>query len=145
MTRGTDVFVSYAREDKPFVELLVRRLEKEGLRVYWDGNLQIGSHWLREINAHLESAPAIAVIWSKNSIGSAFVQAEALKGHARGVLVPVMVEPNISLPAPFNGSHCAIICWRGGLTNRVGFNYLSTFAVSWTGQTSKAFAYRAIT
>ncbi|GAM96986.1 protein of unknown function DUF323 [alpha proteobacterium U9-1i] len=97
----SEIFLSYAREDRDRVAPIVEALKAEGLPVYWDRQLEYGGNWLQEINAHLDAAPAIVVIWSQYSIASPFVQAEAMKGFDRQVLVPISIEANLRPPAPF--------------------------------------------
>jgi TIR domain/Dynamin family len=98
---STDVFVSYVREDHLRVEPIVSRLAAEGFTVFWDRKLELGGNWLREINAHLDAAPCIIVVWSATSVNSPFVQAEAMKGFRRQVLVPIMIDAEVDPPAPF--------------------------------------------
>jgi hypothetical protein len=39
-----DVFLSYAREDLSAVKTLVGAIEAEGLTVFWDRHIQLGSN-----------------------------------------------------------------------------------------------------
>ena len=98
--QAIDVFLSYAREDLARVEPIVQALKAESFNVYWDRSLEYGANWLNEINAHLAAAPVIVAIWSPHSVKSSFVQAEALKGYERGILVPATLD-DAEPPAPF--------------------------------------------
>lgn len=95
-----DVFLSYAREDAEAAKAFVDRLGASGLRVYWDAKLDRGRNYVQELDAHLDVAACIIVLWSRNSIASPYVQAEAMRGFEREVLVPVMIEP-VRPPTPF--------------------------------------------
>jgi eukaryotic-like serine/threonine-protein kinase len=89
----TDVFVSYARQDRDRIEPLVRALEARGLEVWWDSRIAGGSEFTREIETQLEAAGAVLVVWSRHSIGSLWVADEASAGLERGKLVPISIDP----------------------------------------------------
>lgn len=91
-----DVFLSYAREDEAAAAQLAVQLQNEGLNVYWDRKLQYGGNYVQELDAQLDAAASVVVIWTDHSIASAFVQAEAMRGFNRQVLVPVLasLEPD---------------------------------------------------
>ncbi|MEJ2515915.1 MAG: SUMF1/EgtB/PvdO family nonheme iron enzyme [Gammaproteobacteria bacterium] len=89
----TDVFVSYARQDRDRIAPLVRALEGRGLEVWWDSRITGGAEFTREIEAQIEAAGAVLVVWSRNSIGSLWVADEASAGLERGKLVPISIDP----------------------------------------------------
>lgn len=89
----TDVFVSYARQDRDRIAPLVRALEARGLEVWWDSRIAGGAEFTREIEAQLEAAGAVLVVWSRNSIESLWVADEAGAGLERGKLVPISIDP----------------------------------------------------
>lgn len=102
MSDQIDVFLSYAREDETFAAHLAGQLQSEGLNVYWDRKLQFGGNYVQELDAQLDAAASVVVIWSSHSVGSAFVQAEAIRGFNRQVLVPVLLSQDVRPPTPFN-------------------------------------------
>ena len=76
-----DVFISYAKKDRPYAEELAKFLDELGLTTWWDPNL-VGGHEFRErITDEIDLSKATIVIWSPNSVKSAFVIDEA--DHAR--------------------------------------------------------------
>jgi hypothetical protein len=87
------VFISYAREDRAPVAALRSALEGHGLNVWLDERLMAGSHYDVEIEKALDEADSVIVAWSPASAASQWVKAEAGEGLARGVLVPVVIEP----------------------------------------------------
>jgi len=89
----TDVFVSYARQDRDRIAPLVRALEARGLEVWWDSRIRGGAEYTREIEAQLEAAGAVLVVWSRHSIESIWVADEASAGQERGKLVPISIDP----------------------------------------------------
>jgi hypothetical protein len=64
----TDVFISYAHADKERVTDLVRGLETSRVGVWWDERLPPGTTWDDQIEAALERAQAIVVVWSKHAV-----------------------------------------------------------------------------
>jgi hypothetical protein len=52
----TDIFLSYARQDRRMVAKLAQALENKGWRVSWDVNLIGGDEWRRRIQKFLDEA-----------------------------------------------------------------------------------------
>ena len=46
-----DVFISYAREDRQWVEKLAEQLQAEGFSVWWDWDLLVGKRYRETIDA----------------------------------------------------------------------------------------------
>lgn len=99
-----DVFVSYKREERRRVEELARALRGIGLNVWLDSRLQAGNSFDAEINRQVRSAKCVLVCWSRASVESEWVRAEASIGRERGVLVACFFEPCQPYP-PFNLVH----------------------------------------
>jgi TIR domain len=97
------VFVSYKREDELRVGRISRALESAGLEVWWDRGLPGGESWHANIEAKLEQAGCVVVIWSYASASQdgGFVREEARRGIARNILVPVMIDRLDNLPLGF--------------------------------------------
>lgn len=96
-----DIFLSYASEDRGWAQDVVRCLELRGWRVWWDRQLPAGRKWRKEICRSLEGVRCIVVLWSRHSVESNYVLAEASFGLHRGILVPVRTEPVSKIPIPF--------------------------------------------
>ncbi|MEQ1781396.1 MAG: toll/interleukin-1 receptor domain-containing protein [Hyphomonadaceae bacterium] len=108
-----DVFISYRKADRAKAEALAKALKVENLDVWWDTALETGQTFDEKIQAALEQAKAVIVIWSKESVKSDWVRAESSIGRERGILVPIMVQP-VNIPVPFNLIHTAdLIGWSG--------------------------------
>ncbi len=99
-----DVFVSYARLDYARVAPLVAALEAEGWSVWWDPEISPGEEFDTLISDALESARAVVVVWTPNSVGSRWVRGEARDAADRGVLVPVRFD-QAKLPIDFRAVH----------------------------------------
>jgi hypothetical protein len=109
----SDLFLSYAREDRETAERLARALEGEGWSVWWDRELVAGERFSRVIEEELRSARAVVVVWSRASAASPWVEAEATVGFERGVLVPVRLE-TCEPPLPFRTLETEDFqAWRG--------------------------------
>jgi hypothetical protein len=87
------IFLSYARSDAAKAERLAHLLAEQGHSVWWDRNLHAGSRFTAEIDEALRKADTIVVLWSEQSIGSAWVQDEAAVGRDNSRLLPVLLEP----------------------------------------------------
>ena len=88
----SDIFISYASEDRPRAEMLAQTLEGRGWSTFWDRTIPSGKTWRETIVTELNGARCVIVLWSKASIKSGWVQEEADDANRRGVLVPVLIE-----------------------------------------------------
>ena len=87
-----DVFVSYSRSDKARVAPLVAALEAKGWSVWWDPAIDAGQQFDDQIDAELQAASAVLVIWTPTSVTSRWVRGEARDAAERGILVPARFE-----------------------------------------------------
>ncbi|MBI1250855.1 MAG: TIR domain-containing protein [Alphaproteobacteria bacterium] len=93
-----DLFISYAREDKPRADLVARGLMEQGLDVFWDSEIPPGQTWADYIEEKLSNCAAVVVLWSANSTKSHWVREEARMGRERGKLIPAALDNS---PPPF--------------------------------------------
>jgi acyl carrier protein len=107
----TDIFISYAREDRSKIEPIVKALEKHGWSVFWDRTIPAGKTWRQVIGDALESARSVIVAWSKTSVDSRWVQEEADRGLERNILIPILID-SVRPPLGFGGIQAAdLISW----------------------------------
>lgn len=112
----SDIFISYAREDRPAAETLAHALEVQGWSVWWDRNIPIGGNPDEVIQAALTAARCVIVLWSSVSAESRWVRNEAEEGAARDVLFPVLIEKDVRIPLAFRGIQAAdLVGWDGGV------------------------------
>jgi TPR repeat protein len=102
----SDIFLSYAREDQPWAEMLAQTLEGRGWSTFWDRTIPIGKTWRETIGSELDGARCVIVLWSKTSIESGWVQEEADDAKRRGVLVPILID-NVQPPIGFRSIQAA--------------------------------------
>ena len=95
-----DVFISYAREDRLRVQLLASALEREGLSVWCDPEIQPGTAFDEVIDAELAAAKVVLGVWSEQSVTSRWVREEVNDGLESGRLVPVRID-DVALPRGF--------------------------------------------
>jgi adenylate cyclase len=87
-----DIFVSYARSDRARVAPLVAAIEAKGWSVWWDPEIAAGQQFDDQIDAELQAASAVLVVWTPTSVVSRWVRGEARDAAERGILVPVRFE-----------------------------------------------------
>lgn len=93
----SSIFLSYDRDDEPRARPLAALLERSGHSVWWDRNIKGGGEFGAEIEAALECAEKVVVLWSKQAVKSAWVRDEAAAGRDTGRLVPTTID---GTPAP---------------------------------------------
>lgn len=101
----SDIFISYSRKDLPKVRLLADALNNKGWTIWWDPKIRSGEAFDRVIETALAAAKCVIVVWSKNSVKSDWVRAEASDGLERKILVSVAIEQNVKLPLRFSQIH----------------------------------------
>jgi hypothetical protein len=88
----SDIFISYAREDRGRAKQLAEALKAQGWSVFWDRTIPPGKTWREVIAKALHEARCVVVAWSEASIASGWVHEEAEEGHERKILVPIFFE-----------------------------------------------------
>ena len=99
-----DVFISYARSDKERVAPLVAAIEAKGWSVWWDPEIAAGQQFDDQIEAEINAARAVLVVWTPTSVASRWVRGEAREAADRGILVPVRFE-DARLPMDVRALH----------------------------------------
>jgi hypothetical protein len=106
----TDVFISYAREQRSLAEHLAEGLKAHRYDVWWDARLSAGQLFDDKIREQIDAAKALAVIWSSEAAASPYVLMEVGIAFAWSKkLIPVRVPyfPDSQIPEPFK-KHQAI-------------------------------------
>jgi hypothetical protein len=86
------VFVSYAREDRPFVSRLVREMRARDIPVWDDSHIEHGQAWYRTIEHQLDESDAVVLVMTGASRDSDWVTNELLRAQRKGIPVrPLLV------------------------------------------------------
>ena len=109
----TDIFLSYARQDRTTARTFAESLINEGFSVWWDASLHSGETFDEVIERNLRDAKAVVVLWSPRSVASRWVRAEATLADRRNKLVPAIIEA-CDRPIVFELTHTAELSdWHG--------------------------------
>lgn len=110
---GTDIFLSYARHDRPVARVFAEAFAVEGYSVWWDASLHSGETFDEVIEQQLRDAKAVVVLWSPRSVASRWVRSEATLADRRHKLVPAIIEA-CDRPIAFELTHTAELTdWSG--------------------------------
>ena len=119
----SDIFISYASEDRPWVEPFAKALEQRGWTVWWDRHIPTGQTYDDVIWGALQAAKCVVVIWSAHSIRSEWVKEEASEAKKKNILLPVRID---EARPPFGFSRRqtqSLVGWQDG-SPHPGFDQL---------------------
>ena len=120
-----DIFLSYGHDDLQSAKRFAESFEREGLSVWWDSSIRSGEAFDAVIENALREAKAVVVLWSKSSVQSRWVRAEATLADRNRTLVPAMIEP-CERPIMFELTHTADLSrWNGDASDRTWQAFLS--------------------
>ena len=97
------VFISYTREDEPFVEAIEKHFDEKGVRYWRDVHDMKAGRMERQIDRAIDLNPLVLLVLSERSVRSDWVEWEAAKarkleqqcrdkGNPRDVLCPVALD-----------------------------------------------------
>ena len=88
-----DIFISYRRVDQELAKALVEELTAQGVRVWWDGEIEGGEDWREAIAENLSLSQALVILFSEACNDSKQLKKEiALADTLDKVIVPVLIE-----------------------------------------------------
>ncbi|HJU17901.1 MAG TPA: toll/interleukin-1 receptor domain-containing protein, partial [Stellaceae bacterium] len=87
-----DLFISYTHTDRPIAAAIAGEFAKLAIEVWWDHDLMAGEDYRRRITEILAHTSAVIVLWSRRSIASQWVLAEATTASERRALVPLSMD-----------------------------------------------------
>jgi len=121
----TDLFISYAHEDRAVARQIADELTARGIDVWWDENLRAGDEWKHEISTTLDTVPLVVALWSPSSVSSEWVGLEAGYALVKKKLIPVTIVA-VMTPSPFDSIQAAdLTLWSAGSTDRGFDNFVS--------------------
>jgi hypothetical protein len=124
LTPMSDIFLSYATEDRKKAAQLAAIFKREGWTVWWNRRIPVGQNYAEVIEAQLTDALFVVVLWSQASVTSQWVRTEVAEANDRGVLLPVLIEP-VRIPLAF--LHIQVVDltdWRAGADAHAGLKKL---------------------
>ena len=109
----SDIFISYASEDRTRVAPLAAALSGQGWSVWWDRSISAGRNFDEVIETELGAARVVIVAWSQESVQSRWVRAEAQEGRVHNKLIPVFLD-EVSPPLIFRSIQAInLVAWDG--------------------------------
>jgi hypothetical protein len=121
-----DIFLSYSREDQTTARRFAAGFERAGFSVWWDQTLNAGEAYDEVTEKALEEARAVVVLWSRNSVASRWVRAEATQADRSGTLVPAMIE-DCKRPIMFELKQTADLSnWSGDPNDKTWLAYVAS-------------------
>ncbi len=107
------VFVSYSHLNVRQVGRIVDGLKAEGYSLWWDERLRSADDYGRDIEAALDQARCVVVVWSSSARNSLWVRAEANAALEQDKLVQVAAD-SAKPPLPFTMLQLLDLSrWRG--------------------------------
>lgn len=112
-----DIFISYSKTDAYIARTLAQDLEAYAFSTWWDASLVPGDMFSQEIMRELDNAKIVIVIWTKTSVMSKWVAAEASRALETGKLIPVRSNDLAfnDIPLPFNTLQTALLTDRSAI------------------------------
>lgn len=119
----SDIFISYASEDRPWVERFAKTLEAYGWSVWWDREIPTGGSFNQVIRQQLAAAKCAIVVWSEQSVQSEWVQAEASEAKQQDKYLPIKMN-ECEIPLGFTQrTYQSLVEWEAGVEH-AGFSQL---------------------
>lgn len=100
-----DIFISYSQKDREFVQRLVQALGEEGYALWWDHEIRAGEAFDELIEDALKRIRCVVCVWSRHSVDSQWVRAEAAWAKDRNLLVSTRIDDTVDLPLKFYNVH----------------------------------------
>jgi TIR domain/Protein of unknown function (DUF1566) len=122
----SDIFVSYSESDRAKARMLADALQREGWSVWWDRKIPPGRTFDEVIEQALERAKCVIVLWSKTSVTSGWVKAEAAEGKNRGILIPARIQDDVKIPLEFRRLQTLRLTDWDGQSDHTEFGALRT-------------------
>jgi hypothetical protein len=119
----SEVFISYASEDRARAKILAEALQASGFSVWWDRKIVAGEAYDEAIERELEIAKSVVVLWSQHSIVSEWIKNEAQVAVERGTFVPARID-DVRPPLEFRRKQTADLIGWDGDAGRPGFQTL---------------------
>lgn len=118
------VFLSYAHRNHHTARQIADGLSAAGYSLWWDRRLRAGDDYGRDIEAELQNANCVVVVWSAAARNSLWVRAEANAALEQDKLVQVAADA-ARPPLPFTMLHLLDLSNWNGAHDAPTFRHLS--------------------
>ena len=120
----SDIFISYKHAQSQQARQLASALAARGWTVWWDWNIPTRTDWQAELDAQLDAAGCVVVLWSPESVQSQWVLYEARHGQRSGKLIQCLLEPLQPPPEFASLQGVSLAGWEFGVPFHAGFDRL---------------------
>lgn len=112
--KASDIFLSYARENRPHAQMLAEALEHTGWSVLFNQlSTVVDQDIFQATENAVNQASCVIVIWSYAAIKSKWMHTEADIALKQEKLIPIRIDP-CELPYPFKDLHTLNFAdWNG--------------------------------
>jgi hypothetical protein len=97
----SDIFISYARADEARIRELADALTRLGWSIWYDRALIPSEEYDERIEREVDAARCVIVVWSRDSVKSKWVRAEAGAADDQGKLIPITFDSGVIPPIRF--------------------------------------------
>lgn len=110
----TDIFLSYARVERPSVEAIRTKLRRMGLDVFFDlEGIDAGAHFPSALSHSLDKARAVFACWSPRYFTREWCLLESREGISKHKIVPIAIQGFDKNAAPVDFQSMRPHCRRG--------------------------------
>lgn len=97
-----DIFLSYTHHDSSRAEWFIRLFKDRGYSVFWDKqSIPPGVAFSDFLRQAVARSRCVVCLWSRESVKSKWVEAEAREADERGILIPVLLDDLTDDDLPF--------------------------------------------
>lgn len=116
----SDIFISYASEDREQVRILAEALTQEGWSVSWNRTIPGGKTWQEVFDAELAAARGLVAVWSAKAVKRKWVIDEVEEAIRRRLPIFQAVIDRASPPLQFRYRQSVnLSAWDGGTNSPV--------------------------
>jgi TIR domain len=92
-----DVYIAYSHHDRTEARAMAIALEKWGYTIWWDDKILPGADWTLETRNNSRETKCLLALLSTSFFASKFLEVYCRIAASRGILVPVLIQDNLSL------------------------------------------------
>ncbi len=95
------IFVSYSHKDAPKVRTVLKRIEEEKFRFWYDDTMEVGEDFRAELQTKIEDCSAFLMFISENSMASKYCGMEVIVAFKNDKKIyPIYLDDTAEIPAP---------------------------------------------